>query len=567
LTNDPSREVTAQVSTVPAPASTAEAVELVLAGLSYLAAADPAAMAVQAQAECLQALEQGDAIATAARARILAAFTAGQGYAADADYSPTSWLIHRTRITKGAARGHLGWAGRAAAHPQVIGALAEGTVLSESIARTICQWTDKLPANCRETADNILIAAARAGARKEDLAALAAEIYARSLPDQQDDGDPQLSFEDRQVRVETTFAGAGVISGDLTPECAAVVTAVLDALSAPMGAEDTRTREQRYHDALEDAMRRLVASGLLPERAGQPVKIWGHISLAELRALDDGSVLQQEWIGEMAVRWAARRAAASETGSDGAAWLDGKSVGAVACDATLIPVVTGQIDPAALDDLLDLCLQFAGHGPRCGAPPHPAPAAQPAQPGQTSDQPGAAAPAGSPPADCPAPVSSPAPADAPAPAGPRPPTPQALEILRHAIIGKAVDLVSGPGGLASFLRTRQLGARLAGPSLPLDVGHSAEIPAAIRRAVILRDQHCRWAGGCDQPASACEVHHVTHLADGGKTSVDGCALYCFFHHHVAIHEWGWTVALHPDGTTSARSPDGTKILRSHGPPG
>jgi len=39
------------------------------------------------------------------------------------------------------------------------------------------------------------------------------------------------------------------------------------------------------------------------------------------------------------------------------------------------------------------------------------------------------------------------------------------------------------------------GARLAGPSLPLDVGHSAQIPAAIRRAVILRDQHCRWAGG------------------------------------------------------------------------
>ena len=31
-------------------------------------------------------------------------------------------------------------------------------------------------------------------------------------------------------------------------------------------------------------MRRLVASGLLPERAGQPVKMWAHISLAELRA-------------------------------------------------------------------------------------------------------------------------------------------------------------------------------------------------------------------------------------------------------------------------------------------
>jgi hypothetical protein len=139
-------------------------------------------------------------------------------------------------------------------------------------------------------------------------------------------------------------------------------------------------------------------------------------------------------------------------------------------------------------------------------------------------------------------------------------------MLRHAIIGKAVDLVSGPGGLASFLRTRLMDARLAGPSLPLDVGHSDQIPAAIRRAVILRDQHCRWAGGCDQPASACEVHHVTHLADGGKTSVDGCALYCFYHHHVAIHQQGWTVTLNPDGTTTARSPDGTKVFRSHGPP-
>jgi hypothetical protein len=540
---------------------------MVLTGLSHLAATDPTAMAAQAQAECLQALEQGDAISAAARARILAAFTAGRGYSSDADYSPTSWLIHRTRITKGTARGHLAWARCDTAHPQVVGALAEGTVLTESMARTICGWTDKLPADCRATADDILIAAARAGARKEDLAGLAAEIYARSLRDKQDDGDSQLSFEDRKVRVETTFGGAGVVTGDLTPECAAVVTAVLDALSAPAGAEDTRTREQRYHDALEDAMRRLVASGLLPERAGQPVKLWGHVSLAGLRALDDGSVLQDQWIGEMAVRWAARRAAASETGSDGAAWLDGRSAGAVACDATIIPVVTGQVDPAALDDLVNLCLQFAGHGLHCGSPQDAALAAQPgsaaaqpdqaaAQPGPTADRPGAT---GS--ASCSDAADN---ADLP---GPRPPTPQALEMLRHAIIAKAVDLVSGPGGLASFLRTRQLGARLSGPSLPLDVGHSAEIPAAIRRAVILRDQHCRWAGGCDQPASACEVHHVTHLADGGKTSVDGCALYCFFHHHVAIHQWGWTVTLNPDGTTTARSPDGTKILRSHGPPG
>ena len=89
----------------------------------------------------------------------------------------------------------------------------------------------------------------------------------------------------------TTFAGAGVLHGDLTPECAAVVTAVLDALSAPAGAEDDRTHEQRYHDALQEAMRRLIAGGLLPERAGQPVRALVHVSLADLMLLEGSSAL------------------------------------------------------------------------------------------------------------------------------------------------------------------------------------------------------------------------------------------------------------------------------------
>ena len=297
------------MQTLPDPASAAEAMDQILSRLRYLAATDPTALAAQAQAECLQGFEQADAICTAARAWYLAAFTAGQGYSADADYSPASWLIHRTKVTKGAARGHLGWAGRTGTHPQILAALAEGTVVTESMARTICQWTGKLPAECRPAADEILIAAAEAGARQEDLAALAAEIYARSLPEGEDDPEPR--FEDRQVRVETTFAGAGVITGDLTPECAAIVTAVLESLSAPMGADDSRTRDQRYHDGLHEAMRRLAASGLLPERAGQPVRLWAHVSLAELRAMDDGSVLETGWVTEMRIRWSARRAEAA----------------------------------------------------------------------------------------------------------------------------------------------------------------------------------------------------------------------------------------------------------------
>ena len=82
---------------------------------------------------------------TAARTSILAAFTSGQGYSADADYSPRAWLIHKTHVTKGAAVGYTAWVRRAAAHPEVAAALAAGTV-SESVARTICGWTGQAAA-------------------------------------------------------------------------------------------------------------------------------------------------------------------------------------------------------------------------------------------------------------------------------------------------------------------------------------------------------------------------------------------------------------------------------------
>ena len=152
-----------------------------------------------------------------------------------------------------------------------------------------------------------------------------------------------------------------MLHGDLTPECAEVVGRVLDALGAPAGKDDDRTKDQRYHDALDEAMRRLVASGLLPERAGQPVKAWVHISLADLLLLDGDSALQEQWTAQVRERWAARRAFASETGSEGGAWLDGDAAEAVACDAAMAPLVTGDVNVDALEDLVRLCVELDRH--------------------------------------------------------------------------------------------------------------------------------------------------------------------------------------------------------------
>ncbi len=509
------------------PASATEALRMLESALGYLTAADATALAAETQARCLQALERAHAMGTAARTSILAAFTSAQGYSADADYSPRAWLVNRTRITKSTAVGYTAWVRRLAAHPQVAAVLTAGE-MSESYARTICGWTDKLPQDCWADADAILLAAAGAGMDLRDLTALAAEIYARSLPDTPD-RDEDGAFEDRSVRLETTFEGAGVLGGDLTPECAAVVTAVLDALSAPAGAEDTRSHAQRYHDALQEAMRRLVAADLLPERAGQPVKVWAHISLADLLAMDGSSALQEEWTAGVRAQWAGHRAAASAGGGDGGAWLDGDAAAAMTCDAAMAPFVTGEVNPAALEDLIRLCVQL--HRLR-----------DPGDGAGTGDSDTGTGPA------------------------PGPDTARAWAALEQAVIGKAVDLLSGPGGLAGFLRRRQLGARLGGPSLPLDIGVSQSIPAGIRNAVILRDKHCQWAGRCNQPASTCEVHHVRHQKNGGKTSTKDCVLLCFFHHQVVIHRWGWTLVLNPDGTTTAWNKDKTKVLHSHSPP-
>jgi hypothetical protein len=274
-----------------------------------------------------------------------------------------------------------------------------------------------------------------------------------------------------------------------------------------------------------------------------------HVALAELRSMHGASRLEAQWVARAQQDWAGHRAAASVAGGDGGAWLNGPAARGACCDAIVVPVVTGQVNPAVLDRLVALCIELAGHGqcqPPAAAGPHlrgsrTGPATEPGAPGPAGQDPGT-------------------------PGGPL--TGHARAMLQRAIIGAAIDLVSGPGGLASALRTTQLGARLAGPSLPLDVGYADTVPAAIRNAVTLRaGGHCEWAGGCRQPASACHIHHLTRKADGGKTSVNGCVLLCSFHHLVAVHRWGWKLILNPDGTTTARSPDGTKELHSHSPPG
>ena len=76
-------------------------------------------------------------------------------------------------------------------------------------------------------------------------------------------------------------------------------------------------------------------------------------------------------------------------------------------------------------------------------------------------------------------------------------------------------------------------AVLGGKSEVLDLGRGRRLyEAAQRRAMAIRDKHCR-ASGCDIPAAWCEAHHLVPWSKGGKTDLADGVLLCSHHHHRA----------------------------------
>jgi hypothetical protein len=499
-------------------ASPADAAGLLEASLDHLAATDWASLSTAAHGQMLAGLQRAQAKLTAVSTAVLAAFTAQCGYEPDGCRSARAWLVNKNAMSKGAAGAAVAWDKRLRRHGRIAAVMAAGDI-TQSWAKDIASWTDKLPADKRDQADEILLDAAAQGLSLQDLAVLARtidETWKGQQPDPDDDvpdgPGEEDGDEDRYLRLGTTLDGVGKLNGNLTAGCAAALQAIFDSLGKHLGPDDHRSIEQRQHDALTEALHRLIKADLLPQSAGQATMAQVLISFADLRRQPGASAAEREWI-------------ASRTGQPG--WLTGAAAEAAACDALIAPVVAGSVDWHAIDEMTGVWIEAHGldHGREpcgctCGG------------------------------CTCIAPA---------------PLTDEQKAQLRRTMLSLAADAMSGPGGLAAYLRSRTLGFPYSGKPLPLDVGKVKGIPDHLRRAVILRDRHCAWPGGCDKPPAGCHVHHVVFRSRGGKTRLSDLLLLCPYHHEVCVHRLGWTLILHPDGTTEARSPDG-QILRSHGPP-
>jgi hypothetical protein len=94
----------------------------------------------------------------------------------------------------------------------------------------------------------------------------------------------------------------------------------------------------------------------------------------------------------------------------------------------------------------------------------------------------------------------------------------------------------------------------------LDVGRRTRaIPSAIRRALWIRDQGCRFPGCMNR--RYVHGHHIKHWLHGGSTSLDNLVLLCAWHHRL-LHEAGFSAVLRAYGELEVRTPAGA-LLPAH----
>jgi hypothetical protein len=386
------------------PGDAKEALRMLDCALDYLNGPFGAELPPAALGETLLALGQVSARLAVARAQVLSRFDAGRGHYADGYGSSRSWLAARARITQKAAGVEVRRMRQLRRHPVIAAAQARGEV-SESWSAEMAEWTRRLPAELREGTDKLLVDTAAAGANLEDLAFVARAAYERWRSQQPDPDEPDDGFEDRYLKLGTTIDNAGRITGDLTPECTAAVQAVLESLGKKRGPEDDRSEPQRFHDALQEACELLIRADMVPDRAGADTRVDAVISLGELLALPGASEVQDAWLAALAGEHA---------------HLAGQSAEAAACDVVITPVVTGRLDLSVVDKMIGVILACLN---------------------EDAEQPESARLA----------VLS----------------PEAWQATRYAIARLAVDLVSGPTGLAAALRQSLLPAPYNTKSLVL----------------------------------------------------------------------------------------------------
>lgn len=77
--------------------------------------------------------------------------------------------------------------------------------------------------------------------------------------------------------------------------------------------------------------------------------------------------------------------------------------------------------------------------------------------------------------------------------------------------------------------------------IPMSYGRRTRtIPPALRRAILHRDNNQCRADACNS-RNRLQIHHITPWSAGGPTEPDNLITLCWYHHHIVIHQWHYTI--------------------------
>jgi hypothetical protein len=209
-------------------------------------------------------------------------------------------------------------------YPEVASAFADGAIGAEHAA-AIADTVEKVPVADRAAHAAAVETTLLEHARTVDprtVRLLGQRILAHLDPDGPSPAEERLQQAHRRLSLSRLPDSVGLLDGQLTPTCQAIWEAILTPLAArrpdDLLGPDDRTPGQRMHDAFEEAGRRLLATGDLPDHAGLPAQLIITLTLTDLE----------------------RRAGRATTHHGGTLTID--QALKLAADANLLPTVLSQ---------------------------------------------------------------------------------------------------------------------------------------------------------------------------------------------------------------------------------
>jgi len=173
-------------------------------------------------------------------------------------------------------------------HPRTAKTLSTGEISCDhaaAVAETVEAIPERERAEHAEPVEATLLEHARTSDPRT-IRLLGQRILAHLDPDGPSPDEQRLQQAHRRVSLNRLEDGTGLLEGRLSPSCQAIWEAILTPLAAArpddaLGPDD-RTISQRVHDAFEEAGRRLLAAGDLPNHAGLPSQLIITMSLTDL---------------------------------------------------------------------------------------------------------------------------------------------------------------------------------------------------------------------------------------------------------------------------------------------